>query len=267
METQPLFAPAEVKLWSAAESTVDVSTARIRDAAASLHWHVTVDYESGEPKYPIGWPRVNRNFSAGPLRDWSGWDYLHCWIYTATNRVALPSVPAGLGLHTPDRTGAFQRTLSELKAGEWVEIKLPISQIPRAHDVRQIQFHLAESNYRHGDQLDFYLNDLALLRYATPTILEFAAESPVLFSDTTRIPVRLHLAGLAPGARAEVVCELHREGRVAARTTVSAARGVQAAALAIGPQPLAAGEYELRTHLAGQSQVATTLIRLVESPW
>lgn len=267
MERLPLFDSGSITTWSTAESTVAISTERTRDAAAALHWHVTVDYSTGEPKYPIGWPRVNRNFPAGPLRDWSGWDYLHFWVYTATNREKLPAIPAGLGLHTPDRSGAFQRNLSELKAGTWVEFKLPLSPIPRHHDVRQIQFHIAESNYRDGDQLDFYVSDLALLRYAAPTILAFAAESTVLFTDTARIPVTLHVAGLVPGARAEVTCELHREGRVAARTSVAARRGVQTAALPVAPHSLAAGEYELRAQLPGQAQVATARVRLVESPW
>ena len=267
MERRPLFAPSAIKAWSPAESTVAVSTERTRDAAVALHWHVTVDYHAGEPKYPIGWPRLSRALPAGPQRDWTGWDFLHFWVYIATNRERLPSIPAGLGLHTPDRTSAFQRTLTELRAGEWVECKLPLSQIPRHHDVRQIQFHIAESNYRHGDSLDFYFSDLALLRYAAPTILAFAAESPVMFSDTPRIPVTLHLAGLPTGEHTEVICELHRDGRVAARAALSAIRGVQGAALTVGPSPLAPGDYELRAHLAGQSPVATARVRLVESPW
>jgi hypothetical protein len=267
MEKRALFTPAEVKAWAPAESTVEVSNERVRAAAVSLHWRVTVDYNAGEAKYPIGWPRLSRALPAGAERDWSGWDFLHCWIYTATSRDRLPSVPAGLGLHTPDRASAYQRTLSELRAGEWVEIKIPLTQIPRHGDVRNIQFHIAESNYRDADRLDFYLSDLALLRYAVPTLLEVVPESPVVFADAARIAVRIHVAGVPTGQRAEVVCALRHEGAVAATTTVAAVRGVQQIALELGAEPLAPGDYELHAHLAGRTAATTARVRLVESPW
>ena len=267
MEKLTLFDPADVKAWSPAESTVAATTEHARGSAATMHWQVIVDYTTGEAKYPIGWPRVGRSLPAGPARNWSGWDYLHCWIYVATNRERLPSVPAGLGLHTPDRAGAYQLTLAELKAGEWVELKLPIAEIPRNHDVRQIQFHIAEANYRDGDRLDFFLSDLALLRYAAPTLLAATPESAVLFADAARIPVRLHLAGLKPGQQAEVRCELFRDGRVAAHATASCIRGVQTAMLALGSQSLAPGDYELRSNLGGQTQPKIAHVRLVASPW
>lgn len=263
----PLFESADLKSWSPAESTVAASTERTHTATAALHWHVGVDHTTGEPKYPIGWPRISRTLPDGVQRDWSGWDYLQCWIFVASNRSTLPSIPAGLGLHTPDRAGAYQRTLSELKIGEWVQIKIPLSTIPRHHDVRQIQFHIAEQNYRHGDTLDFYLSDLALLRHAAPTLLDFTPESAVLFTDAVRIPLRLTLAGVPAGQPTEVVCELLREGRVVAHTSVAALRGVQSAALTWASPTLPAGEYELRATLGGQSQPATARIRLVDSPW
>jgi hypothetical protein len=267
LEKLALFDAAELKAWSTAESTVGVSSAHTRGAAVSLHWHVTVDHTTGEPKYPIGWPRVNRNFPAGPLRDWSAWDYLHGWIFVATYRAALPGTPAGLGLHTPDRAGAYQRPLAELKAGEWVELNLPIASIPRHHDVRQIQFHIAEANYRHGDALDFYFSDLALLRHAAPTLLAFAPESAVLFADAKHLSVRLHLAGVATGQSVAVRCELWRNGRVVAHASVPATRGVQTASFALAPSPLPTGEYELHASLPGQTVPASARLRLVDSPW
>lgn len=267
LERLPLFSPEELKLWSTAESTVGASTEHARDTSASLHWHVTVDYQTGEPKYPIGWPRVNRSFPAGPTRDWSAWDYLQCWVYAATRRAQLPALPAGLGLHTPDRANAFQRPLTELKAREWVQIRIPIAQIPRAHDVRQIQFHLAESNYRDGDSLDFYISDLALFRYATPTLLASAPESAVLYTDARQLPVRLQLSGLPAGEMTDVTLELRTGGHTALRTTVRATRGGQTVALVLPPGNLAAGDYEVQAMLAGAATPTSARIRVVDSPW
>lgn len=267
LERLPLFDPAELKIWTTAESSVQASTDRTRGTTPALHWHVTVDFNAGEPKYPIGWPRVLRNFPAGPLRDWSGWDYLHGWVYVATNREKLPGVPAGLGLHTPDRAGAYQRTLSELRANAWAEIRIPISQIPRAHDVRQIQFHIAEQNYRHGDQLDFYFSDLALFRHIAPKLLEFSPESSVLFSSVRDLSLRVQLTGSAPGQPVEISCALHAGERLIARESLRASRGVQVIAFELGSRNLPPGEYELRANLGRGTSPAIARFRLVESPW
>lgn len=267
LERLPLFSPAELKGWNTAESTAAVSTAHRRDETAALHWHVTVDYQTGEPRYPIGWPRVNRSFPAGAARDWTAWDYLQCWVYVATNREKLPALPAGLGLHTPDRANAFQRPLSELKAREWVLIRIPIAHIPRAHDVRQIQFHLAEANYRDGDALDFYFSDLALVRHAQPTLLDFAPESAVLFSDARRLPVRVQLAGVPAGAATELTLELLTGARLVQRATVRATRGAQVFSLALPSDGLAAGEYDLRAMISGAASPHPARVRVVATPW
>ena len=267
MEKRPLFTPAELKAWQPAESSVAVSTERVRGAETALHWHVKVDYQTGEPKYPIGWPRVGRTVPAGAERDWSEWDFLHAWIFVATDRSALPAVAAGLGLHTPDRTGAYQRTLSELKAGEWTEIKIPLTQIPRHHDVRQVQFHIAESNYRDGDTLDFFISDLSLVRYAEPVLLDFAPESAVVWAGAKRLPVTLRVAGVAKGRSTGLDVSLRRENREVWRAAVFAVRGEQTLALELGTTPLPPGRYEVRASLAGKPDVLVRELRVVESPW
>lgn len=267
MEKMPLFAAEPATAWSTAESTIATSSRRARGGGPSWHWHVSVDHTSGEARYPVGWPRISRAIPPGAMRDWSGWDFLRMWIYTETSRSGLPGVPVGLGLHTPDRAGAYNRTLHELRKGQWVEIRIPLSQIPRHHDVRQVQFHIAESNYKHGDQLDFYIGELALLRYAQPTLLELAPEQAVVFADARRIPVWFQVAGVKPGAAVPVACELWRQGRVVLRASAEAPRGPQRLVLEAGEANLPPGTYELQASIAGGPQSASGTVRVVESPW
>ena len=267
MEKQLLFGGASAKGWSPAESTVEVSTARVKVGPVALHWHVTVDYYAGEKNYPIGWPRFGRAIPEGPQRDWSAWDYLHAWIYTDTTRAALPKEAVGLGIQAPDKATTFHRPLAELKKGEWVEITVPVSALPQPGDVRNIQFHIGEANYKHADQLDLFIDDLALLRYAQPTILDFAAETAVMFTGERVMPVKLKLVGVQPGQRAELACELRRDGQTVAQATASAERGPQRIALDLGKKKLPPGDYELAARVAGNPQPATAKVRLVESPW
>ncbi|MCX6910781.1 MAG: hypothetical protein NTY01_22440 [Verrucomicrobia bacterium] len=267
MEKQLLFGGASAKGWSPAESTVEVSTARVKVNATALHWHVTVDYYAGEAQYPIGWPRFGRALPEGSQRDWSAWDYLHMWIYMTASRPTLPKEPVGMGIQAPAKGSGLSMVLTELKLGEWVEINIPISKIPQPGDVRNIQFNIAEANYKHADQLDLFIDDLALLRYAQPTILDFAAETAVMFAGERVLPVKLKLAGIQPGQRAELTCELRRDGQTVAQATASAERGPQRLALDLGGKKLPPGNYELAARVAGNPQPVTAKVRIVESPW
>jgi hypothetical protein len=266
MEKLVLFGPDSAKSWSVAESSLDASSAHVKSGRAALHWHVTVDYFAGEKNYPIGWPRFGHNIPE-PMRDWSDWDYLHAWVYTTTSRAALPKEPVGLGIQAPDKAGTYHVRLTELKPGAWVEVKIPVSRIAQPADVRNLQFHISESDYKHGDQLDLWVDDLALLRHAEPTLLEFAAENAVMFAGARTVPVKLQLAGVRPGQRAELACELRRDGRVVARANASVERGPQRIALAVGAKKLPAGDYELVAHVANSPRPASAKLRLVESPW
>jgi hypothetical protein len=265
LEKRVLFGGDSAKSWSAAEATLEASGERVKVSGASLHWHVTVDYQAGEAKYPVGWPRVS-HVIAEKERDWSDWEYLRMWVYTETSRAALPREPVGLALHTPDKASAFHRPLTELKKGAWVEVTIPIAQLPHAGDVRLIQFHISESNYRHGDTLDLYLDDLALVRHASPALAEFAAESAVMFADAPYLPVTFQVLGVKAAANAEVGCELRCEGRTAARGAWKVPRGPQRCVLDLGRARLAPGDYELVARIAGGTP-ATTRLRVVESPW
>jgi len=267
MEKRLLFGPDSVRQWSTSESTVEASTNRMRTQTSTLHWHITVDHFGGEAKYPIGWPRVNIAIKEPAARDWSGWDYLQLWVYTETSREALPHEPVVMILHTPDKESAYNRPLDGLKKGEWAQIRIPLTQVPRHQEVRLMQLSISDSKYRHQDQLDLYFDEIALFRYAQPTLLDFAAESMVMFTDANAVPVRFNLVGIKPGESVDVVCELRQDGKTAARTIVKAKRGPQRLALDLGGARLAAGNYELAASAAGVTQTATTEMRLVASPW
>jgi hypothetical protein len=266
MEQRVLIGSDSPRDWSTAESTVETSAGRAPGGRSALHWHVTVDHFAGEPNYPIGWPRLLRGLKDA-ARDWSGWDFLRLRVLTETSRANLPTEPVGLGLYLPDRNGALNRPLNELRRGEWVEIMIPLVDVPRHHDVRQLQLHIAEARYRHQDQLDFYFDEVVLLRYATPTLLDFAAEHAVMFADAPQIPVRFQMTGVQPGASVAVVCELRREGKVVARAEVTATRGAARTLLDVSRAKLPPGEYELTARAAGGTAAATATVRLVDSPW
>jgi hypothetical protein len=266
-ERRVLCDAASASQWVVAESTVEASATHAAPGKTLLHWHVPVDHLAGEVKYPIGWPRAHWALRDAAARDWSEWDFLQLRVYTDTSRETLPWEPVGLTLYTPDKAGAYHRPLTELRKGAWTDIRLPLAQVPRTHDVRLLQVHVAESKYRHQDRLDLYFDEIALLRYAEPTLVDFAAESAVMFADSKVIPVRCQLLGVKPGVGVEIACQLQCDGRVAARATAQGTRGVQRLVLDVSRQRLAPGVYELTAQAAGARHRAAAPLRLVESPW
>jgi len=266
LERQILLDPEASLAWTVAESTVKTSSVRTRAGRPAWHWHITVDHFAGEPKYPIGWPRASCVLRDAAARDWTEWDYFEFWVYTDTTRDALPREPVGLTLYTPDKPSAYHRPLTEIQKGQWVQVRIPVSQVPRHHDVRLMQFHISESQYRHEDQLDFYFDQIALARYAQPTLLEFAPEGDVRFADEKQLALRFNLAGIRSGERVEVVCELRKDKTTVARTTLEAVRGPQRVTFDLSRTKPAAGEYEVAARAAGGAEAAAR-VRLVESPW
>lgn len=267
VERLPLFDARDTKGWSIAESSLEPVADRAPDGSPCLHWHVTVDHTSGEAKYPIGWPRFGRSIPEGSLRDWSAWDSLHFWLRADTSREALPREPVGLGLQTPDKASSFQRSLSELRKGEWVELDIPLREIPRHGDVRQLQFHISESKYQHGDTLDLLIAGPELRRPAQPILLDLLPECAVMYADAPRIPVRFRLAGVRPGERAEVDLSLRHDGKCLIDATSRLERGEHRIELERGGAALAPGEYEIEARIAGLPENAVGRVRLVESPW
>lgn len=267
MEKLALFPPEAEKDWPGEECVTAASKAHVKDAAYSLHWHVTVDYTAGEKKYPVGWPRFGRTFKAGPARDWSGWDYLHGWLYTETSRAALPRDAAGISLNAAGGHADYHRGLHELKKGAWTELLIPISQLTHAAAVERLQLHISESQYNHGDTLDVFVSDLALLRHAAPALPAFAPESAVMFADAAHLPVKAQVAGVRPDETCTLTCELRRGTEVVARLTTPAVRGELRLTLDLAGKKPAPGDYDVVATVTGSPRPVTARLRLVESPW
>lgn len=267
MEKRVLFGPESASSWSVAESSLQASARQTRTSQPVLHWHIPVDHFAGEANYPIGWPRISIVPREASAQNWSDWDYLDLWIHASSSRQSLPREPMGLALYTPDKAAAYHRPLRELKQNAWTRIRIPLSDIPRHHNVRLIQFHVSESNYRHQDQLDFLLDEIALLRYAQPAFVEFAAEQAVLFADTRQIPLRFNVAGIKQGERVALTCRLKTGGRMVEETKTEVPRGLQRHSLEVRERSLRPGSYQIEGWLGGAREPVVAEVRVIESPW
>jgi hypothetical protein len=249
--------------WGPAEATVEESAEFAGADGKSLHFHIDVNHTTGQPDYPIGWPRMAMK-PPEELQDWSRYDFLELVIHTESSREALPSSPLGFIAHTPDKANSYNRNLAELKKGETTTIVIPLSQIPRHNLVPHIQFFISEANYRHGDVLDFYIDDIALTRYAGPTLSDFAPLQSIAFSDAACLGARFRLLGIEEGKTANVKACLRQGGAVVAEGQWELPRGEHEMWLPL-KEPPKAGEATLELALGESRQ--TAMVRVVSSPY
>ena len=255
---------SDPEAWVPAECEITSSDEHAHEGTA-IHMHIPVDFHAGEIKYPIGWPRMYLPF-AEEARDWSGFDFLSLWIYADTSRDKLPSTPVGFAISCPDRNSQWTRTLNEVKKGEWAHIIVPLSACPDLTNCTNIKFHISESNYQDGDTVDFYVDEVKLLAYAEPTILELTPLTGLMYADATSLRVQVRVAGLADDDVAEVTCALKRDGKTLAEESLAVTRGAQSLLMALGSSQLAPGECTLEATIEG-GQTTTQTIRIVASPW
>jgi hypothetical protein len=177
------------------ETQLSSSAAHVKQGSAALKFANVVDHTKGEKAYPVGWPRAGTDLAKMKLTDWSAFDLFECWIYTETSRDHLPNAPLTVGFYHSGPKRSTSVPLNTVKKDQWVKFAIPVSQIEEPQDVQRIQFSISEANYRHGDRIDFYIDDPVLTRYVQPAIASFELDRKIMYADETYVVGRFTLAG------------------------------------------------------------------------
>ncbi|HJN14965.1 MAG TPA: hypothetical protein QGH10_05735 [Armatimonadota bacterium] len=263
MERMSIEGGAGAGDWTTAEADATTSDLHAELGDESLLLHIDVNHETGEIKYPIGWPRIYLDIPE-ELRDWQGYDYLELSVHTESSRDDLPSKGLGMILYTPDKARQYQRNLTELTVGETSSIVIPLSEIARHGNVTRMQFYISESEFKHGDVLDFFIDDIALTRFAEPALSEVVALQSIAYDDAEHLGVKFRLLGLAQGEVAQVAARLRQGDAVVAEGMWALERGTHEAWLKLtqAPQP---GVAQLDLFVGPPEEVAT--IRIIPGPF
>ncbi len=249
--------------WNSAEATMEPDATHARSGKA-MRFHVDVNHLTGEPAYPIGWPRTYTSVPA-EKQDWSKWDFLDFWVYSDSSRDELPKTPLGLIVRSPDRQQSFHEHLTAVKKGEWTHYRFPVAKMPVPMQCTAVQFVIAEADYAHGDVVDFWIDDLALLRYAEPTLLGIRPQRQVIYADAATLRVEVELTGVDDGKTVEVDVALRRDGQTVASTTARLPSGIASVVLPLkATEP---GPYEVEAIIAGSPRTLGGPVRVITSPW
>jgi hypothetical protein len=250
--------------WHTAEATMRPDATQSIEGRA-MRFHIDVNHETGQPEYPIGWPRTYMTMREDS-RDWRKWDFIEFWVYADISRTSLPNTPLGFIVRSPDKPSSYHRTVHEAHKGKWSRVRVPTSDMPRPDQCTGIQFFIAESNYNHGDVLDFWIDGLALMRYAEPTIIRMQPLGWAQYADTDVFRIEVGMTGLEEDQTAELLVRLVRDSETVRRSSAILRSGVQTIPLEIGGD-LKAGCYELQAQIAGSQRTVSKTIRVISSPW
>jgi hypothetical protein len=177
------------------ETEISSSDKHSEGGGASLKFANVVDHTKGEKNYPIGWPRTGKDMTKASPSDWSEYDFFECRIYAETSHKSLPGAPLNVGFYHTGQKRSTSFPLKEVAKDRWTKIVIPISELIDPADVRRVQFNISESSYKHGDRVDFYIADLALVRLIRPTIAEFALDRKLLYAADHQITALYTLMG------------------------------------------------------------------------
>jgi hypothetical protein len=225
------------------ETTISASDRHVKQGGRALLFANLVDHTKGEKNYPVGWPRTGKDLARAKLTDWSGYDAFECSIYAETSREALPKKPLGVGFYHSGHKRSTHFPLGEVKKDAWAKIVIPVERLLDPKDVRRVQFNISESDYKHGDRVDFYVDDLVLVRFVQPAVAELNLGRKILFSHDRTLRAQYDLVGYKNLDTTKVELAIGRRGGVPAAKLTGAAARQDELVLPID-EPLPPGTYQ-----------------------
>lgn len=256
---------ADAATWVPAECSITVDNKRAKHGDTSLRMHIDVNWETGEKAYPIGWPRANRTWPEA-VQDWSQYDFFEFSIYVESSRDKLPATPMGMTLYDKDKKKNYSRSLTDLPLGQWMDYRIPVADLKRTIPCTGIQFHISESEYKHGDVLDFWIDNISVTRFTEPTISASKLAEEAITTGSRYVTVDLNLMGVKADQTAEVVWQLATAGKSTATGKITALPGKNRYYLTLPPKGLALGLYDLTLKCGGNAPTKFSLI-VTPSPW
>jgi len=258
---------ADPARWGPAECTVEAAEKLKADGRPTLHLHIPVDHHGGEKKYPIGWPRMYLNLKKPAETAWGDFERFEFSIHAAMSRPTPPKSSLNLQIHCPDKHNALNRNLSEIRLGQWARVSIPIRSIKDVAQVARLGLNISESNYKHGDKLDFHIGGFRLVRAAEFGVASLRVAAPVVYRDRPRLTIALEAVGPPGKVRRGLPLAVYRDKRLIHRETQPVRRGVQTLGLDLRKAKLEVGRYTVVAFDQAPEQRIEAPFRVVESPW
>ena len=150
----------------------------------TLTFHIDVDHHAGEPKYPIGWPRMYLRTPAEI--PWKEYDRLEFKVRATTSNPPLPNIAFNLKFTGKPKINFEERfTQKLLKLGEWIPYSLPLNKIAELESFSNCGFYISEANYADKTVLDFSFAEMRLVRSSSCKVVEMEVQGICYTTATT----------------------------------------------------------------------------------
>lgn len=205
------------------QSSISSSNRYVKQGGFSLEFANVIGRSEDKQKKSSVWPRTAKRLRKSESVDWTDYDYFECWVYATTSREALPEYPIAIVFYTLRPNISFDIELAQIGMGRWTKIRIPLAQIQFGGDVERIQFCLPSRNYDDGDRVNFYIDDIALVRYAHPVIKSLSARRRLVYVSERCLIADYSLVGNRSDKVTSVVLEIGQGNLLHAKTSIAAA--------------------------------------------
>jgi len=257
---------ADPNRWSPAECTV-VASKRLKAAGRpTLHMHIPVDHHAGQEKYPIGWPRMYLKLAPAE-RAWKEFERFEFLVHAAMSRKKPPKRVINLQIQCPDRPRTYHRNLEEVRLGRWARVSVPIRQIGNVAEVARLGLNISESDYRHGEKLDFHFGAFRLARAAEFGLARLEVRSRVMYADRPMLKLALDVVGPTRKAANGLPITIRRGEKALHTEAIRVEHGLQIVRIDLAKRTLPPGTYTVAAFDRDEERRRTAAFRIVPSPW
>jgi len=164
------------------EGKIKVVSKNKHNGEKSLLFDISIDHKNdkgGEKGYyPMGWPRIIFHLPNEGI-NLRNYDYLYLWIMVDSARDKKSNNFSPFRLKLLSKKTKFYQNLiiNEIEEKVWRQIIIPTSDIINktadkalCEQISGIELGIAESWYQHGENIKFYIDDIALIKLKKPLI-------------------------------------------------------------------------------------------------
>ena len=231
----------------------------------AITFHIDVDHHAGEPKYPIGWPRMYmRKPNDIPWKDYDKFEFK---VFTKTSSNLLPARAFNLKFAGQPRINIdLSFGLKQLKLNEWMPFSMPTNKLGEITSFSSVGFFISEANYPDKEVLDFTFAEIRLVRSSYCKITEMETQG-VRYNTSSTLPVKITVFGPASDAARGVPFQIARGDKVLRLETLPVVRGNQTLQMDVSELNLTNGDYTLTAFPDNPDRKLTVSFKVIDSPF
>ena len=231
----------------------------------AITFHIDVDHHAGEPKYPIGWPRMYmRKPNDIPWRDYDKFEFK---IHTKASSNLIPARTFHLKFTGQPQIN-FEQTFGpkQLKLNEWTTFSMPTNKIAEITHFSSCGFFISEANYTDKEVLDFTFAEIRLVRSSYCKIVEMETQG-VRYNTCATLPVKMTVFGPASDCARGVPFKIARGDKVLRLETLPVGRGTQTLLMDVSELNLTNGDYTLTAFPDNPDRKLAVSFKVIDSPF